>query len=53
MKLYRKHLRKNYKKTIMGNALFNKLNPETVYNKCPYFGKMLNEMLKIAKGNGL
>ncbi len=53
MKLYRKHLRKNYKKTIMGNTLFNKLNPEKVTKKCPYFAKMLNEMLKIAKDHGL
>ncbi len=48
-KLYKKQLNKIYTKTATGKALFQKLNPEVAYRKCPYFKFMLDEMLKLAR----
>lgn len=48
-KLYWKKLKKKYKKPIHGKELFAKLDPEKAYQKCPYFKKMLDEMLNLAR----
>ena len=52
-KLYKEHINKDYRKTTTGKALFDKLNPEKAYEKCPYFKLMLDEMLHLAKDAGL
>ena len=44
--LYRNNMKKPYKKTVDGYNLFNKLDPEKVYSKCPNFKLMLDEVLK-------
>ncbi len=45
---YQAQLRKTYKKVVYGNQLFSKLQPEAAYTKCPYLGKMLDEMKDLA-----
>ncbi len=47
--LYLNRLNKGYKKIVDGAQLFNKLDPEIVYSKCPHFKEMMDEMLKMAK----
>jgi len=48
-KLYNETSGRNYKKVTHGKALFERANPDIVYQKCPYFKEMLDEMLKMAK----
>ena len=50
--LYSKQ-RKRYKKPVDGSILFKKLNPDRVYEKCPVFKRMMDEMLVLAKNAGL
>ena len=52
-KLYRDKLKTNYKERVDGRNLFEKLNPEIAYQKCPALKMMLDEMLKLAKEAGL
>lgn len=52
-KLYRKQLKKDYKKTVNGLELFRNLDPAVAVGKCPYLKAMLEEMLKLAKAAGL
>jgi hypothetical protein len=46
-------LRTDYKKRVKGRELLEKLNPDLVYSKCPYFAQMLDEMLRLAHRAGL
>lgn len=46
-RIYRKHGRE-YKKTVDGPALFQKLAPERVYERCPHFRALLDDMLSLA-----
>ena len=42
-----------YKKVVDGGNLFARLNPDTVYRKCPHFQRMMDELLNLAKQAGL
>lgn len=52
-RLYREKLHKPYKKVTDGTNLFKDLMPEQAYQKCPYFKKMLDDMLGLARKAGL
>jgi len=52
-KLYRERQRRHYKKVTNGSALFPQLSPDLVYEKCPYFRQMMDELLTLAKEAGL
>jgi hypothetical protein len=45
--------KQSYKKIVDGMALFEKLDPDTVYQKCPRFRELLDTMLSLAKEAGL
>jgi len=51
--LYMKALKHKYVKTLDGNSLFGRLDPEEARKKCPYLRKMLDELLQMAKDAGL
>lgn len=51
--LYRLHTRRIYKKRVDGAGLFAQADPAVVYEKCPHFRQMLDEMLVMAKAAGL
>lgn len=46
-KLYREALHKDYKKVVEGTKLFGKLNPEVVYQKCPSFKALADDLLSL------
>lgn len=48
-KLYAQARKGGYKKTVDGEQLFSKLDPEAVFDKCPYFRAMIEEMLTLAR----
>jgi hypothetical protein len=48
-RLYREKLRHNYKKIVNGKELFDRLNPEVAYSKCPRLRELLDEMLRLAQ----
>ena len=52
-RLYREKQKRHYKKVTAGSVLFKKLSPDRVYEKCPVFKQMMDEMLSLAKGAGL
>ena len=52
-RLYQSKQKKHYKKVVDGSILFKKLGPDRVYEKCPVFGRMMDEMLSLAKSAGL
>lgn len=52
-KIYREKLHMGYKKRTTGRELLEKIDPNLVYARCPYFAQMLDEMLKMAKTAGL
>ncbi len=52
-KLYSKHLKQSYKKTVDGKSLFAKLKPETAIKKCPKLNEFLNELVNLAKEAGI
>lgn len=47
--IYKKKIKRRYKKVVYGKNLFLKLDPNVAYNKCPYLKELLDAMLKIAK----
>ena len=47
-RLYRDKLRRTYKKVTHGKELFDKLDSEIAYSKCPRLKEMLDEMLRLA-----
>jgi hypothetical protein len=49
--LYRANGRE-YKKVEDGSALFNKLDPNRAYERCPHLKMLLDEMLTLAKSAG-
>lgn len=51
-RLFREKLKRNYKKTVDGDDLFNKLDPEVAYQKCPRLKEMLDEISRMAKDSG-
>ena len=51
--LYNQVLKRDYNKVVFGSNLFQGLDPNEVYRKCPHFAAMMDEMLRLAKGAGL
>lgn len=47
--IYLRSTRYGYKKVTYGRQLFEKLDPEMVYGKCPHLRLMLDEMLAMAR----
>jgi len=50
---YRSGTDRTYKKTVHGRDLFNRLDPEVAYEKCPHLKEMLDDMLQLARQAGL
>ncbi|MFM8333787.1 MAG: DUF4276 family protein [Candidatus Methylumidiphilus sp.] len=48
-RLYPLHIRRKYKKVTNGKDLFDKLDPNIAYDKCPNLKAMLDKMLELAK----
>ena len=48
-RLYEDKSFRTYKKITDGKALFDQLDPEIVYTKCPYFQQMMDTMLQLAR----
>jgi len=51
--LYRERCDKGYMKTVHGPSLFQKLDAELAYAKCPHLAEMLDWMLEKARAAGL
>lgn len=52
-RIYKEKIKRTYKKTTHGSDLFNKLDPNLAYTKCPRLKELWDEMLKLAKEAGL
>lgn len=52
-KLYKEKTGRRYKKIVDGKDLFDRLDPETAYRKCPYLKCLLDDMLNLAREAGL
>lgn len=52
-RLYEEALHKGYKKVANGSDLFSKLDPHVVRNKCPYFKRLSDDLVELAKKKGL
>ena len=52
-RLYDQHLKRSYRKVVDGLNLFRQLDPEAVYQKCPYFARMMDDLLRLAHEAGL
>ncbi len=52
-KLYKEKTGRGYKKVAHGKDLFDRLDPEAAYGKCPYLKRLLDDMLKISREAGL
>ena len=52
-KLYKEKTGRGYKKVAHGKDLFDRLDPEAAYGKCPYLKRLLDDMLKMAREAGL
>jgi hypothetical protein len=50
--LYSNATRRNYKKVTYGKDLFDRLDPEIAYHKCPHLKEMLDKMLDLARHAG-
>jgi len=48
-RLYKEKLGKPYKKLIDGADLFAELSPDVAQQKCPYLGRLLQDMLSLAQ----
>jgi hypothetical protein len=48
-RIYRKHLNQKYRKVLDGSTLFERLDPNVVYQKCPNFKRMMDTLLDLAK----
>lgn len=51
--VYQNRFKKNYKKTIDGPDLFQGLDPQVVYDKCPHFRQLMDTMLEMAQKAGI
>ncbi|MBF0552656.1 MAG: DUF4276 family protein [Deltaproteobacteria bacterium] len=47
--IYTQQTGRTYKKVVYGKDLFDKLDPDKAYDKCPHLKQLLDGMLKIAK----
>jgi hypothetical protein len=50
--LYSTHLDRNYGKVIDGIELFQRLDPNIAYDRCPHLRLLLDDILALAKGVG-
>lgn len=50
---YLQREKRSYKKIVDGTALFEKLEPDIVYQKCPRFRELLDTMLSLANDSVL
>lgn len=48
-RLYPLHVKRSYKKVMNGKELFDKLNPDIAYHKCPRLKELLDKMLELAQ----
>jgi hypothetical protein len=48
-RLYEEATGRGYKKRTYGEDLFRKLDPQVVRKKCPYFGRLADELVDLAK----
>jgi hypothetical protein len=48
-RLYPLHIKKTYKKVVNGKELFDKLDPNIAYHKCPKLKELLDKMLELAQ----
>jgi len=48
-RLYADRLRRTYKKVVNGTELFERLDPQVAYNRCPRLRGLLEEMLRVGK----
>jgi hypothetical protein len=48
-RLYEEKSSRTYKKITDGKTLFDQLDPEIVYGKCPHFQRMMDVMLQLAR----
>lgn len=51
-RLYRGRLHRSYKKVTDGATAFRKLDPAIAREKCPYLKSVLDDMLRLARGDG-
>lgn len=47
--LYPLHVKRSYKKVVNGKELFDKLDPNIAYDKCPKLKELLDKMLELAQ----
>jgi hypothetical protein len=52
-RLYWETMTRHYQKRIEGALMFQRLDPETAHQRCPYLARMLDDMLSLAKAAGL
>ncbi len=52
-RLYNSQLGRSYKKVVDGKKLFDKINPEVAYTKCPKLKELLDKMLELAKSKAV
>jgi len=48
-RLYKRKTGRTYKKIAHGKELFDRLDPNAAYQKCPRLRELLNEMLRLAR----
>lgn len=51
-RLYQRELNKKYRKTVDGARLFQHLDPEQAYQRCPHLAALLDDMLDLARAAG-
>lgn len=52
-RLYEEALKRGYKKVANGKDLFSRLDASIVRSKCPYFKRLSDDLVELAKGKGL
>jgi hypothetical protein len=48
-RLYEETTGRSYKKRTYGEELFRKLDPQIVYDRCPYFKKLADELTELSR----
>jgi len=48
-RLYEEATKRGYKKRVYGEELFRALDPQVVWEKCPYFRQLADELVDLAK----
>lgn len=50
-RFYPLYVNRSYKKVVNGKELFDKLNPDIAYQKCPKLKELLDKMLELAQAD--